>query len=155
MLSAGEGGTYQLTPLGETLQTDQPQLSPGLGTLRWCFGALECMGSSLQSVKTGTPGFVLAHGIPTYDFLESHPELAACFNRWMTKQSAQQNSAILDAYDFSKFQVVADIGGGQGSTLAAVLERYPSLRGILFDRPSVVAEPAALAPAAYARAVLL
>ena len=60
----------------------------------------------------------------------------------MTKQSAQQNSAILDAYDFSKFQVVADIGGGQGSTLVAVLERYPSLR-VLFDRPSVVGEPAA------------
>ena len=101
-------------------------------------------GHLYESVKTGTPGFVLAHGIPTYDFLEAHPELAACFNRWMSKQSAQQNSAIVDAYDFSKFQVVADIGGGQGSTLAAVLERYPSLRGILFDRSSVVAEPAAL-----------
>ena len=49
-----------------------------------------------------------------------------------------------NAYDFSKFQVVADIGGGQGSTLAAVLERYPSLQGILFDKPSVVAQPAPL-----------
>src|SRR5215831_2938585 len=40
----------------------------------------------------------------------------------------------MDAYDFSKFQVVADIGGGQGSTLAAVLECYPSLQGLLFDK---------------------
>jgi len=32
-------------------------------------------GHLYDSVKTGTPGFVLAHGMPTYDFLESHPEL--------------------------------------------------------------------------------
>ena len=144
VLSAGDGGTYQLTPLGETLRTDHPNSVRDWALYVGASAPWSAWGHLYESVKTGTPGFVLAHGMPTYDFLESHPELAACFNRWMSKQSAQQNSAILDAYDFSKFQVVADIGGGQGSTLAAVLERYPSLRGILFDRSSVVAEPAAL-----------
>lgn len=144
VLTAGEGGTYQLTPLGETLQTDSPNSVRDWALYIGALAPWNAWGHLYESVKTGTPGFVLAHGMPTYDFLESQPELAVCFNRWMSKQSAQQNAAIVDAYDFSKFQVVADIGGGQGSTLAAVLERYPSLRGILFDKPSVVAEPAPL-----------
>jgi hypothetical protein len=144
VLTAGESGAYQLTPLGETLRTDSPNSVRDWALYIGALAPWNAWGHLYESVKTGTPGFVLAHGMPTYDFLESHPELAACFNRWMSKQSAQQNAAIVDAYDFSKFQVVADIGGGQGSTLAAVLERYPSLRGILFDKPSVVAEPAPL-----------
>jgi O-methyltransferase domain/Dimerisation domain len=144
VVSAGEGGTYQLTPLGETLRTDGPNSVRDWALYIGALAPWNAWGHLYESIKTGTPGFVLAHGMPTYDFLESHPELAACFNRWMNKQSAQQNAAIVDAYDFSKFQVVADIGGGQGSTLAAVLERCPFLRGILFDKPSVVAEPAAL-----------
>jgi hypothetical protein len=34
---------------------------------------------------------------------------------------------------------VADIGGGQGSTLAAILHANPSVRGVLVDQPQVVA----------------
>ena len=144
VFSAGEDGTYELTPLGETLQTDGPKSVRDWALYIGAAAPWSAWGHLYESVKTGTPGFVLAHGMPTYDFLEAHPELAASFNRWMSKQSDQQNAAIVDAYDFSKFQVVADIGGGQGSTLAAVLARYPSLRGILFDKPSVVAGSAPL-----------
>lgn len=140
VVSAGEGGSYQVTPLGETLQTDGPNSVRDWALYIGALAPWTAWGHLYESVKTGTPGFVLAHGMPTYDFLESHPELAACFNRWMSRQSDQQNAAIVDAYDFSRFQVIADIGGGQGSTLAAILVRHPSLRGILFDKPSVVAE---------------
>jgi SAM-dependent methyltransferase len=142
VVRAGEGGTYQLTALGDTLRTDSPNSVRDWALYIGDLAPWNAWGHLYESVRTGTPGFVLAHGMPTYDFLESHPELAACFNRWMSKQSAQQNAAIVNAYDFSKFQVIADIGGGHGSTLAAVLERHPSVRGILFDKPSVVAEPA-------------
>ena len=144
VLSAGESGTYQLTPLGETLQTDSPNSVRDWALYIGASAPWSAWSYLYESVKTGTPGFVLAHGMPTYEFLESNPQFAASINRWMSKQSARQNAAIVNAYDFSKFQVVADIGGGQGSTLAAVLERYPSLRGILFDKPSVVADLAPL-----------
>jgi hypothetical protein len=35
-----------------------------------------------------------------------------------------------------------DIGGNLGTVIAAILRRYPNLRGILFDRPTVVANAA-------------
>jgi hypothetical protein len=46
---------------------------------------------------------------------------------------------MLEAYDFSGIGTLAEIGGGNGSVLSAVLQTYPSMRGILFDLPGVVA----------------
>ena len=50
----------------------------------------------------------------------------------------RDTTAMLDAYDFSVFGSVADIGGGNGTTLFAVLGRHPHLRGTLFDLPGVI-----------------
>jgi hypothetical protein len=63
----------------------------------------------------------------------------------MTRQSDQHNAALVAAYDFSPLRIVADIGGGQGSTLAAILRANPSLRGILLDVPEVVAHTVPIA----------
>ena len=46
---------------------------------------------------------------------------------------------MLDAYDFTGINVLADIGGGNGSLISAVLARYPKMKGILFDLGHVVA----------------
>ena len=45
---------------------------------------------------------------------------------------------FLGAYDFSRFNTVADIGGGRGHLLAAVLDAAPSAQGLLFDLPEVI-----------------
>jgi hypothetical protein len=144
VLSVSEDRTFRLTALGETLRSDAANSVRDWALYIGAAAPWAAWSHLYESVKTGTPGFMLAHGMPTYEFLESHPEIGAPFNRWMSKQSVQHNAAIVDAYDFGRFPVVADIGGGEGSTLAAVLERHPFLRGILFDKPSVVADTAPL-----------
>ena len=45
---------------------------------------------------------------------------------------------MLEAYDFSGIETLADIGGGNGSLLTAVLQRYPGLKGLLFDLGHVI-----------------
>jgi hypothetical protein len=45
--------------------------------------------------------------------------------------------AIAEGIDFSGVGRVADIGGGSGGFLARLLERTPSITGILFDQPHV------------------
>ena len=92
-----------------------------------------------DSVMTGQAAFPAVHGAPMWQYIAVHPDLGEVFNGWMTRQSRQQNTALVAAYDFSPFRVVADIGGGQGSTLAAILAAHPSVRGILLDLPQVVA----------------
>jgi hypothetical protein len=46
---------------------------------------------------------------------------------------------VLRAYDFPRYAVMVDVGGGHGTLLAAILAAYPGTRGILFDLPPVVA----------------
>jgi hypothetical protein len=52
--------------------------------------------------------------------------------------SALDPTTVVQAYDWSPFGLVVDVGGGQGGLLAAILSANPSLRGILFDQPAVV-----------------
>jgi hypothetical protein len=140
-------GRFELTRLGGTLRSEGPE-----SVRDWALyvGAPETWAAWArlrETVMTGEPGFVLAHGMPTYAYLARHPELGARFDRWMSRQSDQHNAALVAAYDFSPFGTLADIGGGQGSTLAAILRSTPSLRGILLDQPHVVAHTAPLAAA--------
>jgi ubiquinone/menaquinone biosynthesis C-methylase UbiE len=46
--------------------------------------------------------------------------------------------AVVRAYDFSRFQMLVDVGGGYGALLSAILQRTPQLRAVLFDRPEVI-----------------
>ena len=47
-------------------------------------------------------------------------------------------AAVVDAYDFREARCVVDVGGGQGTLLAAILQAFSTLRGVLFDQPQVV-----------------
>jgi ubiquinone/menaquinone biosynthesis C-methylase UbiE len=57
----------------------------------------------------------------------------------MTELSRGGAEAVISAYDFSPFQQVVDVGGGQGLMLAAILTAHLKMRGTLFDQPKVVA----------------
>ena len=51
----------------------------------------------------------------------------------MTAIHGHETTAMLEAYDFSAMHLLADIGGGNGSLIGAVLQRYLNLKGLLFD----------------------
>jgi hypothetical protein len=58
---------------------------------------------------------------------------------------------VVASYDFGRFTTVVDIGGGAGRLLSAILQRYPEVRGVLFDQAGVVAgAPAVLDEAGVA-----
>ena len=132
-------GSYALTALGATLKSDGPD-----SVREWALfvGAPEMWSvwaGLRESVLTGRASFPAVHGVPMWEYIANHEKLSQAFNGWMTRQSHQHNSALVAAYDFSPFRRVVDVGGGQGSTLAAILSANPSLRGVLLDLPAVVA----------------
>jgi hypothetical protein len=57
----------------------------------------------------------------------------------MSRSTAADVSAVLQSYDFSRFQQIVDVGGGHGGFLRAILSATPHLLGVLYDLPSVVA----------------
>jgi hypothetical protein len=69
----------------------------------------------------------------------------------MAHHARQTASAVVAHYAFPERGSVVDVGGGNGTLLAAVLRQYPGLQGVLFDQPHVVVEaPAVLDPAGVA-----
>jgi O-methyltransferase domain/Dimerisation domain len=130
---------FGLTPLGSGLRTDAP------GTLRHAVLMLldppswQGWGHLLQSVRTGETAFDQVHGTGYFAYLRDHPEAAATFQRAMTSNVAQSGTAITRAYDFSGIRRLVDVGGGFGALLATILQAHPAMRGVLFDRPEVVA----------------
>jgi hypothetical protein len=82
---------------------------------------------------TGESGFNKVFGQPLFDYLGTHPDLAPIFDAGMTAIHGHETAAMLEAYDLSAVQLLADIGGGNGSLIGAVLNRYPKLRGLLLE----------------------
>jgi O-methyltransferase domain len=84
------------------------------------------------------------HGTNVWEHQAAHPEEGAIFDAAMTGLSTPVTEAVAQSYDFSRIGVLADVGGGEGGLLAAILAANPTLRGVLFDLPHVVATAGAL-----------
>jgi O-methyltransferase domain len=132
-------GQFELTPLGATLRSDTPDSLRDAAVFLMSAPMWTAFGSLLDTLRSGDPAFVRLHKATIFEYLGERPELSAVFHDFMTTQSNAHNAAIVDAYDFSGIHRVVDVGGGHGATLAAVLHRYPAMKGILFDLPEVVA----------------
>jgi hypothetical protein len=92
-------------------------------------------GELMHSVRTGETAWDKVHGEPIFQSLfgGSMPELGETFNRAMTSYSLQTIPAILMAYDFSGAKTIADIAGGYGHLLGAILKANSNAKGVLFE----------------------
>jgi hypothetical protein len=132
-----DGGRFGLTPIGALLQGGVP------GSLR---AAAIARGGLYYQVAAGLPdavrkggsAFELVHGRTFFDHLAEHPAEAATFQASMAARSAHEASAVIESFDFGRFQRLIDVGGGQGILLAAILQATPAILGTLLDRPVAV-----------------
>ena len=107
-----------------------------LGTINWtAFNDLS------YSIRTGKSAFSRVYGMNIYDYLSGNPEESALFDRSMTNLSEISIEPILSSFDFSDYQVIADIGGGEGLLLSSILYKNKNSRGILFDLPEGLNHP--------------
>lgn len=122
---------FGLTPMAACLRT-APGSARSLAIMRgeWQY---ESWGRLLYSIQTGLSAFEKIHGIPLFDYLANNPDKGKLFDDAMTGVHGRETDAMLDVYDFSTSKTVADIGGGNGQVLAAILTKHPHLRGIFFD----------------------
>ena len=81
----------------------------------------------LLAVKNGKTGYDQVRGQSAWEFMQSNPEQQTNFNSAMRDLSASMTPAVTASYDWSRFPVIADIGGGIGAQLSSILDA-PSLR---------------------------
>ena len=99
------------------------------------------VGKLRHSVMTGEPAFNHQHGMDFFAYLAHHPQCSEWFDRGMANFATAENAAIVEAYDFSRFSHIIDVGGGQGGLLAEIIKRSANAHGTLFDQPHVVHNP--------------
>ncbi|ALI98678.1 methyltransferase [Rufibacter tibetensis] len=138
-------GAFKHSAASRLLRQDHPQSLKafakmfGLPVFWQIFEGLE------HSLQTGRPAAekVIPEGL--WDYFGTHAEENRIFNAAMTSKSFGQAAGVMAAYDFSGFETIGDIGGGRGHLLAAVLQKAPNAKGILFDLPNVVEDASELA----------
>jgi hypothetical protein len=131
--------SFALTASADALRTDAPGSLHGL--VSWLTDPFHhrVYADAMYAVITGRPAVERTAGMPVFEHFARTPALSAIFNNAMTAFSAQVIPAILDAYDFTGIDLLVDVGGGHGHVLASILQRYPHMRGVLFDVDHVVA----------------
>ena len=93
----------------------------------------------ISCLKTGQPSFEQVFGASVWDWRSRHPEQGALFESYLTGETFDQAGPIVEVFEFAAgVASVADIGGGCGGLLAALLIAYPRLDGALLDRPHII-----------------
>jgi hypothetical protein len=130
---------FSLTAIGTCLRTDSPQSRAAWANYVGRSYVWQSWGALRHSVMTGEPAFQHLHGAGVWEWRRHHPEETMIFDSAMTDLARSSATAIAEAFDFSRFKRIVEIGGGHGTLMAAILSRHASARGVLFDLPHVVA----------------
>jgi SAM-dependent methyltransferase len=87
-----------------------------------------------DAVRSGKP-------VRAPDMFQSDPAETARFIRAMDSLTRARGDArwVAEHLDLSRVSTLADLGGGPGTYLAAMLRRNPALRGYIWDLPATLA----------------
>jgi hypothetical protein len=146
VLEEREGRRFALTPVGDCLRSDAAEPVGGWAVFVGRRNHWHAWGELQHSIRTGEDAFRHAHGMGAWDYRAQHPEEGAVFDRAMGDLTRRSQRSIMDAYDFSRFATVVDVGGGRGALLAMLLAEHPQMRGVLFDLPHVIESVDAISP---------
>jgi hypothetical protein len=128
-------GEFALSPTGNQLRSDVPGSLRSFARFFPDQRAWKCFEEIDHIIRTGETGMHHAFGMNSFEWLANHPREAAIFNAAMAEVTNLVARATTAAYDFAPCRNILDVGGGNGTFLAAILRSAPSAAGILFDLP--------------------
>src|SRR5262249_5154715 len=143
LLAEQPSRSFQLTEAGSLMTAEAP------GSMR---SIIEFMTDAMHSqvyaqltdaIRAGQVPFERVFGEEYFKWINrpENREEATLFHNGMVSFSGSCIGAFLEAYDFAQFHTIADVGGGLGGIVRAILKAYPKLKGMITELPEVV-EPA-------------
>jgi len=133
------GRSFRNNALSETLRSDVPGSMRAMVRFLGEDSTWRAWGGLKYAVETGMPAFDHVIGQHVFEHFKAHPEASRIFNDAMVNLTAVTGNAVVDAYDFSVFKKIVDVGGGHGALLATIAGRYPGVHGVVADLPEVMA----------------
>ncbi|WP_159080035.1 methyltransferase [Methyloceanibacter sp. wino2] len=133
-----DDGRFALTPAAECLTHGSPSnlsekafVVVGQYWMPWM--------SMMYSLRTGEPSLPFALNKTAADWRGAKSDEGRFLFRYVAKEELANPGSMHEALgDVAEGAVIASVGGGYGAWLADVLERDPSLKGIVYDAPPVL-----------------
>jgi SAM-dependent methyltransferase len=135
-------GKFALTSLGKPLRKDASD-SAWANVVFWADLLAHNWSFLTDCVRTGTNAWEIMKREGVAPRMSLDPEGAAIFRAIMGTGPAEDYMPLARAWDFSSWRVVADLGGGGGALILAILNAHPGVRGMLVDRPESIDRAAA------------
>jgi hypothetical protein len=130
-----EGDRVGLTDRGRLLCRDHPSsLSAAFATV----GDSDVVHGLTDTLRTGQAAAPRVLGMPYWDYLAAHPDQQTLFDQAMVQRARVLSLACVPVLDWPTSATIADIAGGTGTLVAAVLQAAPGTQGILVDQPHVL-----------------
>jgi hypothetical protein len=139
VFASDDAARWRHTEASRLLRSDHPTSLRAFVRLSGLPHSWEGFGHLQHAVRTGEPGMYKLEPDGIWAYFDGHPDEHAVFQEAMVGKAHGDIAAVQAAYDFSRHGRIADIGGGQGHLMAAILGRHPQTTGVLFDLPHVVA----------------
>ncbi|HZU37688.1 MAG TPA: methyltransferase [Gemmataceae bacterium] len=137
-----EAGAFNLTAVGQALRSDVPGSLQGAAVLtgELLYPVRAGLITAVQEGRTPVEDYL---GKPLFDYLSEQPELRELFHAGLAETKPNVAAAIARDFEIEDNCTVVDVGGGQGTLLAAILAAHPRVQGILFDRAEVLQKASA------------
>jgi SAM-dependent methyltransferase len=141
LVSQDAPDVWRLSATGELLRDG---VENSMRHLAMLFAAeiYDAWSSASTSLRGGGVAFSERFGMPFFDWIQGHPEMARRFDLAMSGTTAPRMVPLLER-DWSGVGTIVDVGGGNAALLEVVLTRFPRLSGISFDLPAVSERAAA------------
>jgi SAM-dependent methyltransferase len=138
VLGEEANGSFSLTAMGELLREDVPGSMKAAVSV---FAGVRIQDSWRElefCVRTGEPAFKKDDpDADPFTAMAQDPGAAATFDEAMAAFTSQTALAVAACYDFSGFETLMDVGGGNGALLFGILDANPQLKGIVLEQPHV------------------
>lgn len=106
-------------------------------------------GTLLPAVRSGASAYHTVFGRPFWQDLQAHPVISEQFDDLIGPAGHGDPDPVIPiSCGWESVRSVVDVGGGSGSLLAAILQSWPLIRGILVDQPMTIERAASVFEAA-------
>ncbi len=125
-------GRFGPTELSGVLTSSSPvsikKLTEVFGGTWW-----KIWGGLPDALRTGEPQAKAQLGMEYWEYCKANPKEMEDFGEAMKSNSLNSMRGVLDNCDLTGIKTVADIGGGFGHMVVALLKKYRDLRGIVLE----------------------
>jgi len=130
-------GRFTLTSLGQALKPGSPSRL-GEKVMIVVEQYWQPWANLPHTLASGEPAFEHVFGTDVWAWRNENFRGGDIFAAYVAGETFAHAGPILEVLDLADVGRVADIGGGHGGLLAAILQAHPDMRGILFDLPETI-----------------